>query len=105
MNLGCQAAFAAVKAATNSASVEPDAVMVWVLLSHGVAPPKKVKTRPVIDLWFQSSWPQLASTKPIGLGCEMSTVNSPTTSGSGAQVPGGWDQAGCSKVDLLVCSV
>ena len=80
-----QGAFAAVKAAMNSTSVEPDAaVTVWVLLSHAIATPKKVETHPVIDLCFPSSEPQLVSIKPISLGCEMSTLNSLTFSGSGA---------------------
>ena len=56
-NLGHHAAFASVKAAMNSASVELDAVAVWVLLLHAVAPPGKVETHPVIDLCFLGSEP------------------------------------------------
>ena len=66
---------AAVKVATNSASVEPNASTVWVSLLRAIAPPAKVKTGPVIDLCFLSSEPQqLASTKPVNLGWETSTV-------------------------------
>ena len=102
MNLGHWAAVAAVKAAMNSASVEPDAVTVWVLLSHAVAPPKKVNACPVIDLCFLSSEPQPASTKPISLGCEMSTLNSPIHLGA-EQAPDDLNQTGHSKTCRLVC--
>ena len=74
MNQRHWAASAAVKAATNSASVEPDAVTVWVSLLHAITPPRNVKTCPVIDLRFCISEPQLVSTKPISLGCEMGVV-------------------------------
>ena len=71
----------------NSASVELDAVMVWVLLSHAVAPPENVETHPVIDLHFWRSEPEPSSTKPINLGWETFTVKSPTAWGRGA---GSW---------------
>ena len=57
---------------------------VGLLLLQAVATLENVKTHPVIDLHFLSSEPQPASTKPINLGWEMSTVNFPTAQGSGA---------------------
>ena len=52
MNLGCHAAMAAVKAATNSDSVELDAVIVCALLLWAIALSENANTHPPIDLCF-----------------------------------------------------
>ena len=49
--------FCSSEAAMNSASVELDAVIVWVLLSHAIAPPETVNAHPAIDLCFLSCEP------------------------------------------------
>ena len=61
--------FAAVTAATNSASVEPSAVGDCVFDLQTIAPPKHAKTHPAVNLLFCGSFAHAASTNPISFPC------------------------------------